>query len=109
MTKVIGRVHEFFRRHCQKALQIRQKIRFSEEAFHLVLAGGVGVIGGLVNLLFYHSIEWVKHLIDYGSRAGGGMQVVVAPLNGQPYPDVVAGGKSGLFLFRRAGLKAGRK
>jgi len=59
---VIGRVHEFFRRHWQQALQIRQKIRFSEEAFHLVLAGGVGVIGGLVNLLFYHSIEWVKHL-----------------------------------------------
>ena len=59
---MIGRVHEFFRRHWHQALQIRQKIRFSEEAFHLVLAGGVGVIGGLVNLLFYHSIEWVKHL-----------------------------------------------
>jgi hypothetical protein len=51
-------------------------------------------------------IEWVKHLIDYGSRAGGGMQVVVARLDGRPYPDVVVGGKSGLFLFRRAALNA---
>src|SRR5205085_11236367 len=38
--------------------------RFSEEAFHLVLAGGVGVIGGLVNLLFYYSIESVKYLFN---------------------------------------------
>jgi CIC family chloride channel protein len=59
---VIARLHAFFRRHWQQALQIRERIRFSEEAFHLVLAGGVGIIGGLVNLLFYHSIEWVKHL-----------------------------------------------
>jgi len=50
-------------------------------------------------------IEWAKHVIDYSSRAGGGMQVVVARLEGLPYPDVVVGGKSGLFLFRRAGLK----
>ena len=28
----------------------------------MVLAGGVGVIGGLVNLLFYYSIEGAKHL-----------------------------------------------
>jgi len=48
------------------------------------------------------SIEWVKHLIDYGSRAGGGMQVTVTRLNATPYPEVLVGGKSGLFLFQRA-------
>ena len=37
-------------------------MRFSEGAFHLVLAGGVGVIGGLVNLFFYHATESVKGL-----------------------------------------------
>jgi len=37
-------------------------MRFSEAAFHLVLAGGVGVIGGLVNLFFYHATESVKML-----------------------------------------------
>ena len=37
-------------------------MHFSEEAFHLVLAGGVGVIGGLVNLVFYYATESVKTL-----------------------------------------------
>ena len=56
-NKVIGELHGFFRRHWQRALQVREKFRFSEEAFHLVLAGGVGVIGGLaqhVGLLRRH-------------------------------------------------------
>ncbi len=48
------------------------------------------------------AIEWVKHIIDYGSRAGGGMQVTVASVEGKSYPEVIVGGKSGLFLFRRA-------
>ncbi len=53
------------------------------------------------------SIEWVKHLIDYGSRAGAGMQVTVARIEPGPSPDVIAAGKSGLFLFRRAKPGAG--
>ncbi len=63
ITKVAGDAHRFLRRRWQRALRIREKIRFSEEAFHLVLAGGVGVLGGLVNLAFYYAIESVKHLI----------------------------------------------
>src|SRR3954454_8287702 len=65
MTKVEGLVastHDFLHRHWQRALRIREKFKFSEEAFHLVLAGGVGVTGGLVNLLFYYAIESAKHL-----------------------------------------------
>ena len=46
--------------------------------------------------------DWVKHVIDYGGRAGGGMQVTVANVEGHAYPEIVVGGKSGLFLFRRA-------
>jgi len=45
------------------------------------------------------TIEWAKHVIDYGSRAGGGMQVVVSRLSGGASPDVLVGGKAGLFLF----------
>jgi CIC family chloride channel protein len=59
---VLADLHTLFRRHWQKALRIREKIRFSEDAFHLVLAGGVGVIGGMVNLFFYYAIELVKAL-----------------------------------------------
>jgi CIC family chloride channel protein len=53
----------FLRRHWQKALAIREKIPLSEETFHLLLAGGVGVIGGLVNVLFYASLDWVQKII----------------------------------------------
>lgn len=61
-TKFLGDVHQFFRRHWQRALRIREKVRFSEEAFHLLIAGGVGVLGGLVNLFFYKATESVKLL-----------------------------------------------
>jgi chloride channel protein, CIC family len=59
-TRRIGELHALLRRHWQRLLRIREKIRFSEEAFHLVLAGGVGVVGGLVNLVFYYGIESAK-------------------------------------------------
>jgi len=62
---IIERMHRFFRRHWQRALRVREKLHFSEEAFHLVLAGGVGVIGGLVNLLFYYATESVKNLFSH--------------------------------------------
>lgn len=61
-TKVIAELHDFFRRHWRRALSVREKFHFSEEAFHLVLAGGVGVMGGLVNLFFYYATESVKLL-----------------------------------------------
>ncbi|MCU1238154.1 MAG: repeat protein [Candidatus Solibacter sp.] len=48
------------------------------------------------------ALEWAKHVIDYSSRTGGGMQVTVTKLDTHPAPDIVVGGKSGLYLFRRA-------
>ena len=45
------------------------------------------------------SVEWVKHVIDYGSRTGGGMQIPVVDLDGDGDLDFVVPGKSGLFLF----------
>ena len=35
-------LHALFQRHWLRALRIREKILFSEEAFHLLLAAGVG-------------------------------------------------------------------
>lgn len=46
-------------------------------------------------------LEWVKHLIDYGSRAGGGMQIPVVDIDGDGDLDIVTPGKSGLFLFEQ--------
>lgn len=45
------------------------------------------------------SIEWVKHIIDYGGRTGAGMQIVAADLDGDGDLDLAMGGKTGLFLF----------
>jgi hypothetical protein len=44
-------------------------------------------------------VEWVKHVIDYGGRTGGGIQIPVADLDGDGDLDFVVAGKSGLFLF----------
>ena len=56
------RARNFFRRHWQGALKWREKLAVKEEAFHLVLAGIVGVIGGLVNLFFFYAGEMVQRL-----------------------------------------------
>ncbi len=44
-------------------------------------------------------VEWIRHIIDYGSRAGGGMQIAAADLDGDGDIDLACPGKSGLFLF----------
>ncbi len=40
----------------------REKLIFKEEAFHLLLAGVIGVIGGSVNLFFFYAGEMVQRL-----------------------------------------------
>ncbi|MBI4892458.1 MAG: VCBS repeat-containing protein, partial [Acidobacteria bacterium] len=46
---------------------------------------------------------WVRHVIEYSTRAGGGMQISVADIDGDKRLDFVAGGKAGLHLFRNLG------
>ena len=46
-----------------------------------------------------HDVQWVKHVIDYGGRTGGGLQIPVADLDKDGDLDFVVAGKSGLFLF----------
>jgi len=41
-----GRVRGYGRRHWQTALKLRDRLRISEEAFHLVIASGVGLVAG---------------------------------------------------------------
>jgi len=44
-------------------------------------------------------IEWVRHVIDYSTRTGGGMQIVAADVDGDGDLDLVTPGKGGLYLF----------
>jgi H+/Cl- antiporter ClcA/CBS domain-containing protein len=62
-NQVINRLQKFVQRYWARALRIRERLRFSEEAFHLLLAGGVGIIGGLVNIFFYYATDLVRVLI----------------------------------------------
>jgi chloride channel protein, CIC family len=58
-TALRDKILPFFRKHWQGALALRERIRITDETFHLVLAGVVGIIGGLTTLAFYIAIEWV--------------------------------------------------
>lgn len=44
-------------------------------------------------------VEWIRHVIDYGGRIGAGMQIAVTDVDNDRDPDIVVGGKSGLFLL----------
>jgi chloride channel protein, CIC family len=97
-TQLWDKLHLFFGRHWQRLLRIRQKIRFSEEAFHLILAAGVGVIGGLVNVSFFYATESVKFLFLHRpgdivevAKMMDGWQRVVTP--------AVGGLCAGLILY----------
>jgi hypothetical protein len=43
--------------------------------------------------------EWRRHVIDYSTRAGGGMQIPVVDIDDDGDLDIVVAGKTGLFLF----------
>ncbi len=53
------------------------------------------------------NIQWRRHIIDYSTRTGTGMQVCVADVDGDGDLDIVVGGKSGLFFFEN--MTKGRK
>jgi FG-GAP-like repeat len=56
------------------------------------------------------SVEWIRHIVDYGGRAGGGLQMVVEDIDGDGDRDIVTPGKTGLFLSENLtrAPKAGR-
>ncbi|MDB6065776.1 MAG: Chloride channel protein [Pedosphaera sp.] len=76
--QLVATARAFIRKHWQRALRIREKVWISEEAFHLVLAGGVGVIGGLVNLGFHACVN-ISQKIFLGSE--GDLPTLAEQLN----------------------------
>jgi len=59
---LIAPVREFFRRHWRGALVLRDRLRVSEDAFHLLLACLIGILGGLTNVAYYifnRMLQWL--------------------------------------------------
>jgi hypothetical protein len=53
------------------------------------------------------NVEWIRHIVDYGGRAGGGLQMVVEDIDADGDCDVVTAGKTGLFLSENLTKTAG--
>ena len=45
------------------------------------------------------AIDWARHVIDYSTRTGAGMQIALADYDKDGDLDFAVGGKSGLYLF----------
>jgi CIC family chloride channel protein len=84
INSVLTRTRDFIRRHLQGALQWREKLVLKEEAFHLILAGAVGVIGGLVNLLFYEAVHFIQpgNIVEVAERLPDWQRVLLPTLGG---------------------------
>jgi chloride channel protein, CIC family len=80
----VAKAQDFIQRHWQRALRWREKLVFKEEAFHLVLAGLVGVIGGLVNLAFYYGVHLIQpgDPVEVAGRLNDWERIVVPTLGG---------------------------
>lgn len=44
-------------------------------------------------------LDWVKHVVDYSTRTGAGMQIATADFDNDGDLDFAVGGKSGVYLF----------
>jgi CIC family chloride channel protein len=81
---VLPRTRDFLRRHWQGALRWRQKLVLKEEGFHLILAGIVGVIGGVVNLIFYEAVHLIQpgNIVDVAEALPLWQRVLLPTLGG---------------------------
>lgn len=132
LKRVLEVSQEFIRRHLLRALRIRERLRLSEEAIHLMMAGAVGIGGGVIAVFFYIAFEFIKkvtlrhegdlvevaHMLDWwqrliaptlGGLAAGlvlhwGLQLVKKQGTTNMLEVVVAG--DGRLPFRSAVIKA---
>ncbi|HET7698637.1 MAG TPA: FG-GAP-like repeat-containing protein [Vicinamibacterales bacterium] len=54
-------------------------------------------------------VAWSRHTIDFGGKAGAGLQIAVRDMDGDGDLDVVSAGKSGLYLARNENRSRSRR
>ena len=62
LIRLVAGARGWSRRHWQTALKLRDRLRLSEEAFHLLIAAAVGLIAGVLYTLFYAANTFIKWL-----------------------------------------------
>jgi CIC family chloride channel protein len=79
-----ARARDFLQRHWRRALRWRERLVPNEEMFHLVLAGFIGVIGALVNLLFFYAVHVVQpeDVVELAERLPDWGRILLTTLGG---------------------------
>ena len=102
-------VHDFFRRHWRGVLLLRDRFRISEEAVHLLLAGLVGLIGGLVHLAYQSCNQLIQLIVFHRvgemlalARGVAGWERLIIPAAGGLAAGLVL--HFGLRFLRKPGL-----
>jgi CIC family chloride channel protein len=97
-TRVLNSVRGFFRRHWRRALIIRDRLRLSEEAFHLFLAGVIGFIGGMASVAYFLISELMKMGVLNRTGDLGEIAATLEPWQRLLVPTI-GGLAAGLVLF----------
>jgi hypothetical protein len=69
-------------------------------------AAGIGPAATTRQAPTGQNVEWIRHVIEYGGRVGGGMQIPVVVVDGDGDLDLVCAGKSGLFFVENLSGRA---
>ena len=97
-TRLLTQLNELLRRHWRGAILIRDRLRLSEEATHLLIAALVGVTGALVNVA-YHAVNELMKAIVLSDRGELAEIAVGLPLWQRLIVPAVGGLAAGLILF----------
>ena len=98
LDRFLSGIFPLIQRNLRRALDIRDRLRLNEETLHLIIAGIVGVIGGVTNILFYGCLQ----LIMWISLGKGGEVVEIAEAAdwwGRLLAPALGGLAAGLVLF----------
>jgi len=94
--------------YCFFEMKLINRIMANEEAFHLVLAAFIGVIGGLVNLVFFFLVNSVQWIVFRQSDSPAVLAQGLSPFERIIIPTL-GGLLAGMVLLLRSHLSGSKK